>query len=285
MANVRLIKGRIRSSKNIAQITKAMELVAASKMRKAQMAAQAGRLYASRIFEMVMRLAAKVDYVHHPLLTKPKEPTGKRLVILISTNKGMCGGLNANLFRFASHEYRGDILSEYVTVGRKGADFVVRIGKTILADFSETSPFIKTVPAITQMVTEKFVGGQYDAVDVLYNDFISAITQTPKKKTILPITLEHVDAEKQEETLQYTIEPDAKTVFDSLLPHYLENQIRDAILEAEASEHSARMIAMRNATDNALSLIDELTLLYNKARQEKITYEITDMITARLAAE
>lgn len=282
MANIRLIKGRIKSARNIAQITKAMELVAASKMKKAQLTALAGKMYADRIYDMVMRLSQKVDYVHHPLLTKPKNVTGNRLVVLLSTNKGLCGALNTNLFRFLHHTY-SESSQEFVTVGTKGADFVTKLGKPIIADFSETQPFINIAPALTALVTEKFLSGQYDKVDIVFSEFLSTISQRPVTKTLLPLSIESVPVVKPAE-LDFLIEPDVKSVFESLLPHYLENQIMDAILQAEASEHSARMIAMRNATDNAMSLTEELTLVYNKARQEKITSEITDMITARMAS-
>jgi F-type H+-transporting ATPase subunit gamma len=283
MANIRLIKGRIKTAKNIAQITKAMELVAASKMKKAQHLALSGRLYAGKIYDMVMLLASRVDYAHHPLLTKPKKLTGKRLVILISSNKGLCGGLNTNLFRFTLGIYK-DIQADFVTVGKKGADFVVRAKKEIIADFSSGNNFTQFVAAITELVREKYLANTYDAIDLVYSDFISAINQKPRKKTILPLAIEISEESKNEDVQEFLIEPDVASVFDSLLPHYLENQIRDAILEAEASEHSARMVAMRNATDNANSLTEELTLVYNKARQEKITYEITDLVTARLAS-
>jgi F-type H+-transporting ATPase subunit gamma len=283
MANIRLIKGRIKTAKNIAQITKAMELVAASKMKKAQQAALSGRLYAGKIFDMVMLLASRVDYAHHPLLTKPRTLTGKRLVILISSNKGLCGGLNTNLFRFTHGIYK-DMKADFVTVGKKGADFVVRAKKEIIADFSTGNNFTQFVAAVTELAKEKYLSNAYDGIDLVYSDFISAIRQNPRKKTILPLSIAVSDESSQNDVAEFLVEPDASTVFDSLLPHYLENQIRDAILEAEASEHSARMVAMRNATDNANSLREELTLVYNKARQEKITYEITDLVTARLSS-
>jgi F-type H+-transporting ATPase subunit gamma len=285
MANIRLIRNRIKSAQNIAQITKAMEMVAASKMKRAQNAAISGRLYAGKIYEMVMFLASKVDYTNHPLLTRPSGISGKRLVVLISTNKGLTGGLNTNLFRFTLSSYRDNGQQDYITLGKKGADFAVRLGKEIVADFSTGTSFSGVVPALTEMITEKYLSGAYDGIDLVYSEFISAINQRPKKKTILPLTLEALPEQKQAHFAEFLVEPDVERVFNSLLPHYLENQIRDAVLQAEASEHSARMMAMRNATDNAMSLVGDLTLLYNKVRQEKITYEITDMITARLASE
>jgi F-type H+-transporting ATPase subunit gamma len=283
MANIRLIKGRIKSAKNISQITKAMELVAASKMRKAQQAAISGRLYAKKIYDMVMLLASKVNYASHPLLIKPEKITGKRLVVLVSSNKGLCGALNTNLFRFTIANYK-DGQQEYITIGKKGADLVVRLGKTINADFSSTGS-IDSVPAVVKLITELYTSGLYDAIDLVYSEFLSVINQKPRKKTILPLTLDTPQVDAEQKLGEFLIEPDPQTIFDALLPHYLENQIRDAILQSEASEHSARMVAMRNATDNAMSLAQDLTLIYNKARQEKITYEITDLVTARLASE
>lgn len=288
MANIRLIKRRIKSATNIAQITRAMEMVAASRMRRAQLQAISGKAYAMKIYEMVLRLAPRVDPGNHPLLGTPASISGHRLIITISTNKGLCGGLNTNLFRFMGREYSDLGRERHIVVGKKAASFVSRITtpESILADFSEEVPFVRTVPAITAMITKSFIGGECDAVDIVYNEFISALRQNPRKKTILPLTLEGVIHEDDAfQTHDILIEPDPETVFASLLPHYLENQIRDALLQAEASEHSARMIAMRSATDNAKALMEDLTLVYNKARQERITYEITDMVTARLVVE
>ncbi len=285
MANIRLIKRRIKSATNIAQITKAMELVAASKMKKAQAQALAGKLYAQKIYDMVMLLSSKVSSVNHPLLAKPKKMTGKRLVILISTNKGLCGGLNTTLFRFTIHEFGSHSLNDFVAVGKKAAAFLSQNGNTVIADFSAEVPFSKSVPAITAMAIEEFTRGRYDGVDLVYSEFISALKQQPRKKTILPLTIEAALTTEEKSQGEFLIEPSVSEVFDALLPHYVENQIRDAILQAEASEHSSRMIAMRNATDNAMSFMQELTLVYNKARQEKITYEISDIVTARIAVE
>lgn len=284
MANIRLIKNRIKSAKNISQITRAMELVAASKMRKAQSAALSGKLYAQKIHDMVFSLAARTDVANHPLLKRRDAASGKRLVIVVSTNKGLCGGLNTNLFRMMMKEYASVSNFEFVTLGKKAANFIAQIRGTLRADFSNNVPFVDTVPALTQLLTELYIGGSVDKVDIVYNDFISVLSQVPKIKTILPLTLD-ITGEAPRASGEFLIEPNIRDVFDALIPHYLENQVRDAILEGEASEQSARMIAMRNATDNALSFMDELTLVYNKARQEKITYEISDMVTARLATE
>lgn len=286
MINIRLVRGRIKSAKNISQITKAMELVAAAKMRKAQSQALAGKLYADKIYEMVMNLASKVNLISHPLLAKPQKITGKKLIILISTNKGLCGGLNTNLFRFLYQTIGDKDTHAYLTLGKKGALFVSHLTGSLHADFSNTVPFIQTIPALTELAIHEFTSGNVDSVELVYSEFISILKQQPKHKTILPLSItpssEEVAAKKLKDTL---IEPDATTVFNALLPHYLENQLRDAVLQADASEHSARMVAMRNATDNAKSFIRDLTLIYNKARQEKITTEISDMVVARLAVE
>lgn len=283
MANIRLIKNRIRTAKSISQITKAMELVAASKMRKAQAAAQSGKLYAAKIRQMVGTLASRTDVTHHPLLSPPTG--GKRLVIVISSNKGLCGGLNTNLFRFMLREYKNSADCTFISLGKKGSHIISQIHGDLKADFSDHLPFIDSVQAITDLFTKEYLSGTVSGVDLLYNEFFSALRQEPVKKTILPLVLEDI---KSRETLpagEFLIEPSVSQVFEVLLPHYLENQVRDAVLQAEASEQSARMVAMRNATDNALSFMEDLTLLYNKARQEKITYEISDMVTARLASE
>ncbi len=285
MANIRLIKRRIKSARNIAQITKAMELVAAAKMKKAQAAALAGKLYAQKIYEMVMRLATRTDFRNHKLLMTPL-PTGKRLVVLLSTNKGLCGGLNTSLFRFFMKQYPTSAKYEVVSIGKKGADFVTRLAHGVKADFSDTIPWERVVPALVEYLTTQFLSGEYDAVDLVSNEFLTVSKQVPRVKTVLPLTITgEAAANEAEGSYEFLIEPSVEEVFNALLPHYVENQIRDAVLQAEAAEHSARMIAMHNATDNANSLRDDLTLQYNKARQEKITYEITDMVTARLAVE
>ena len=285
MANIRLIKSRIKSAKSISQITKAMELVSASKMRKAQQQALAGKLYAQKIRDMVFSLAARTDITNHPLLRPPLTDTKKRLVILVSTTKGLCGGLNITLFRSLMKEYSFLDNLEFITLGIKGTNFITQMHGVLKADFSDKVPFVDSVPALTQMLTDAFLSGSVCGVDIVYNEFLSALKQIPRKKTLLPLTLTGLPDEKIKSGPEFLIEPSVSEVFEALLPHYLENQVRDAVLQADASEHSARMVAMRNATDNALSFMEELTLVYNKARQEKITYEISDIVTARLASE
>lgn len=286
MANVRLIKRRIKSAKNIAQITKAMELVAASKMKKAQLQAIAGKMYAQKIYELVMRVSGNMSQGAHPLLKSPLHKTGRQLVIIISTNKGLCGGLNSVLFRFA-HRTLGDFQSyDWLSLGKKGAKFLAVSGGNLLADFSNKTPFSLQAQPVTDFITHQYLTQKYDSVSIVYNEFISALRQIPRLKTLLPLQIDNVSVDSKAQVKgEYVVDPDPETLLSRLLPHYLENQVRDAILQAEASEHSARMIAMRSATDNAKSFVYDLSLQYNKARQEKITYEISDMVTARLAFE
>lgn len=285
MANIRLIKRRIKSTDNISKITKAMEMVAASKMKKAQDQALLGKPYAEKIYQAVQELGMHIDKKNHALLSAGN-PSGKVLIVLISTNKGLCGGLNTNLFRKVNNWWSEDKNADYISIGKKGESFIVRSGKKLVADFS-LIPFKESVSPVTQLVVDGFVNGTYKKVYLAYNTFLSALKQIPTEKMILPITVfEKVETVSAEAKFsEFVIEPSAYDVLENLLPHYLENQIRTAIYEAEASEHSARMMAMKNATDAASDFKHELTLLYNKARQEKITYEIADLVTARLAVE
>ncbi len=284
MASDRVIKRRIKSAKNISQITKAMQMVAASKMRRAVDASVRGKPYADKIYKMVHEFAANIDSSNHELLRKNQ--SNKQLVVLIVTNKGLCAGLNNSLFRKMMTWFGGSPI-DVVLLGKKGRSYAVRTGTTLVADFSESGSFITTVPAVTKLLVEQYLNDSYGSIWLVYNEFITPLVQTPMRKCILPIT-EFETEEKQESKETYhemLIEPSIAYIIDELLFHYLENQVRAAILEAEASEHSARMIAMKNATENAQELTEALTLEYNKARQQKITFEIADMVTARLAVE
>lgn len=285
MANIRLIRRRIKSADNISQITRAMEMVAASKMKKAQQQAILGKPYAAKIYNAVQELGRHIDKKFHPLLSS-QDLSGKLLIILISTNKGLCGGLNTNLFRNITAWIGKEKDADYISVGKKGQSFLVKQRKNLIADFSQKTPFTESVPALTQLLVDGFIKGTYREIWLSYNTFLTALKQIPTRKMILPITeFEKTETSTETKFSEFVIEPGPDDVLKNLLPHYLENQIRAAIYEAEASEHSARMIAMKNATDAATDFMNELTLLYNKARQEKITYEIADLVTARLAVE
>ena len=289
MANLRQIKRRIKSAKNIAQITRAMEMVAASKMKKAQNDAIMGKPYAEKIYQAVSDLSANIDKTVHPLLSEGNE-NGKKLVVLITTNKGLCGGLNTSLLR--TFDKWASLMEnlEAVILGKKGQSYIVRSKAGLIADFSSDVPWRNIIPAINKICVEGFIKGTYREVYLVYNTFFTVMKQIPTIKRILPITaLEKTDSDasskKRINFREFLIEPSINEVLENLLPHYIENQIRTAVLEAEASEHSARMIAMKNATDAALDLMDSLTLMYNRARQEKITFEIADMVTARMAVD
>jgi F-type H+-transporting ATPase subunit gamma len=284
MASTRLIKRRIKSAKNISQITKAMEMVAASKMKKAQNAAVSGKPYAEKIYQTVFELAKRLDISKHPLLKK-NLASQKTLVITISTNKGLCGGLNTNLFRFINKIYPDKKNTDFIAVGKKSENFIIRSERNLIASFGQKGLFTELVAPITEMAVNEFLKGNYKDVYLVYNDFINAIRQEPSKKKILPLGIQADQHPEDDNNLfsEFIIEPNDAEVLNALLPHYLENQLRSAILEGEASEHSARMMAMKNATDSALELMGDLTLEYNKARQEKITSEIADLVTAGMA--
>lgn len=279
MSNIRLIKRRIRVAKNISQVTRAMQMAAASKMKKAQERAVSGKPYARKINELVSQLtnSKEIDPVVYPFLQK--KIAKKNLVILISTNKGLCGGLNNNLFRSLPGWISGDQETDFVTFGEKGRLLILRLGKNLIADFS-SDLFLNSVGALLNLIVDGYTGGEYAQVYLVYNNFLSILNHEPINQLLLPLGK---ITQEESNTKDFLIEPDAESLLNLLLPHYLEVEIRKAILEAEASEHSARMMAMKSATDNAVSLMDDLTLEYNKARQQMITYELADITTAREA--
>lgn len=284
MAKIRLIKRRIKAAKNISQITKAMEMVAASKMKRSQERALRGKPYAEKIKEAIAALLFKttIKKEEFPIL-RENRGAGKDLVILISTNKGLCGGLNTNLFKAVNSWFPDNFPTDFVNFGNKGKNFLVRTGRNLIADFSGGN-FQENIGALLDLVVNAYSQERkYGHVYLIYNNFVSILSQIPVKEVLLPLG-EILPAEKpNEEKLDFLIEPDIKTLLNSLLPHYLEIILRKAFNEAEASEQSARMLAMKAATDNALNLMTELTLEYNKERQQLITYEIADIITAKEA--
>lgn len=286
MAQIRVIKKRIKSATNIAQITKAMQMVAASRMRRAQDQAIKAKPYQAKIIDAVRELAGKVDITAHPLL-QIGNPDGATLVIVVATNKGMCGGLNNNLFRKIVATFPTDKKMQLVSLGKKAQSFGTKSGYQLTADFSSEN-YLDAVPAITDLFVKGFLNGEYGKVYIAFNRFVSALRQEPTVVQILPLKLQDdaltTNTDTNPDTFaEFLIEPSIASVLNALLPHYIEIQVRNAMLESYASEHSARMIAMKNATDNAHSLIDDLTLSYNRLRQEKITYEIADIVTAQLS--
>ena len=290
MANTQDIRRRIKSIRNTAQITKAMQMVAASKMRKAQQHALAGRPYAALMNKVLVSLQKRTDPRLHPLLHV--RPLKKELVLIISTDKGLAGALNTNLFREAAKFDAAK--TAYVVAGRKARQFVARTKRELLADFElkDAPTFVETKP-VAKFCTEKFLNREVDKVSVLFTHFINTISQSAVVETLLPISSfdlpkkhegsaegadEHVDP-----MLGYVFEPSAEVVLDVMLPFYIQHEVFQMILDARASEHSARMFAMKNATDNAHEFIKDLTLEYNKMRQAGITTELLEIATAQMS--
>jgi len=284
MANTKEIRRRIKSIRNTAQITKAMQMVAASKMRRAQQQALAGRPYATVMNKVFVSLQKRTDPKLHPLLQVRE--IKKELVIVISTDKGLAGALNTNLLREAA---RFDpAKTGFVVAGRKARQFLARTKRELLADFElkDAPTFVETKP-ISNFVIEKFLKAEVDKVSVLFTHFINTINQRPVVETLLPISAFDLPKGEVEEgsdpLLGYIFEPKPEAVLDFMLPYYIQYQVFQNILDARASEHSARMVAMKNATDNALQFIKDLTLEYNKMRQESITTELLEIATAQMS--
>ncbi len=289
MPSTRDIRRRIKSVKNTAQITKAMQMVAASKMRKAQLAAIAGRPYASLMNAVLAEVVKSAGDFTHPL-TEVRE-LKKRAVIVISSDKGLAGALNGNLLREAAKFDKNTTV--YVTAGRKASQFVARTKRQLAAEFTyKDAPLFAEARAISKFARELFSKGDVDHVDILFTNYVSTLVQKPEVRQLMPVgeikgLIAGVHAtEVEKDTLsatEYTFEPSAKTVLGALLPHYLNFQVYQILLEAKASEHSARMVAMKNATDNAKQLIKDLTLEYNKLRQANITKELLEITSAAMA--
>jgi F-type H+-transporting ATPase subunit gamma len=277
VAEIRLIRRRIQSVKNIAKITKAMEMVATSKMRRAQERGLAGRPYSEKIRQVIADLAAlrQTDEVLHPLLHR--RIPGKTIMVHITPDRGLCGGLNTSINRSAANFILGQTSKpSLVCVGRKGTDFMKRTGQEVKAVFTglgDYPSFLDTLP-ISKIVIDEYTSGNVDAVYLSYTKFVSTMVQKPVVQPLLPV---EPAAVPQSQNVDYIYEPDPATVLSGLLPRFVEMEVYHAILEAIASEQSARMVAMRSATDNAQGLVDDLTLEYNKARQESITKELLDI--------
>lgn len=286
MASLKDIRGRIGSVRNIAQITRAMEMVAASRMKRAQDAILAARPYSDELRAALSRVAAVVGEEVHPLLAR--RPVKRVALIMITTDRGLAGSLNANAIRSALRWTQGKIGSgngetrvevEAVTIGRKGRDGLRRAGIPIAAHFPQLGdrPSYSDVTPIARLVTDDFLAGKYDEIDVAYSTFISTLTQRPEIKPLLPIVSPDQAEGAETENDEYLFEPSPEAVLSRLLPHFVAVDLYRAVLENQASEQSARMIAMRNSTDNANELIEDLTLVYNKTRQATITREMIEI--------
>ncbi len=277
MANIRLIRRRIRGVQGVVKITRAMEMIATSKMRRTQQRGLAGRPYSEKISQVLADLAAlpQAGEVLHPLLQR--RPVKKIAIVHITPDRGLCGGLNTNINRkTASFILEQSVPVTLIVVGRKGLDFMRRYGRDIRAEFTrlgDQPSLLDTLP-ISRIIIDDYTNGLIDLVYLAYAQFVSTMVQRPILQQILPIEPAAIPSIQN---VDYIYEPSPDLVLSGLLPRFVEMQVYHAILESIASEQSARMVAMRNATDNANELIGDLTLMYNKARQESITKELLEI--------
>lgn len=290
MPSTRDIRRRIKSVKNTAQITKAMQMVAASKMRKAQQAALSGRPYAELLSEVLAPLAETLGNFQHPLVGS--RPIKKRCVILVGTDKGLCGALNGNLMREAAKYDRDTTI--YITAGRKASQFIARTKRQLAAEFTyKDTPLFSEARAISKFAQDLFAKKEVDHVEILYTKFISTLNQKIETKPLLPVgeivgAKSGIGSQSEQAALlqgaaEFVYEPGQEQVLGALLPHSLNFEVYQILLEAKASEQSARMVAMKNATDNAQQLIKDLTLEYNKLRQANITKELLEITSAAMS--
>ncbi len=284
MPSQREIRRRIGSVRNIKQITRAMQFVAASKLKRAQDATLQSRPYADKIDEVLADLAAVLGGEDHPLLAKRSD--GPRLLVLLTTDRGLAGSLNTNTIRFAAQQItEGGSELSVVTVGRKGQAAMRRVRLPIAASFDGFGdrPTFAQVIAIARLLTDDYIAGRYSAIDLVYPRFISTLTQRPIIDRLLPVE-PSPDADEGIPGNQFIFEPNAGEVLRQLLPRYVATRVFQAVLELTASEQSARMVAMKSATENAQELIDDLTLTYNKVRQANITREMIEIATGANAS-
>jgi F-type H+-transporting ATPase subunit gamma len=268
------IRRRIGSMKNTQQITRALQAVAASKLRRVQAAAQSAEPYAQRMADVLTEVASRVTSYEHPFLTP--RPVKKRLLLLVTSDRGLAGALNVNAYRVAlGYVRQGDTV--LVTIGRKGRDYFRRLGTPILADDSMIGdrPGLRDIlPAVT-VAMDEYLAGRVDEVALVYTRFINVTRLEPTLMTLIPV---RVPERKEGIRIDYLYEPEPEAVLAQLLPRYVEAQVYAAVLQNLASFYAAQMVAMRNATDNAGELIDDLTLLRNKVRQASITKELSEIV-------
>ena len=308
--STREIKRRLRSIKNTRQVTRAMEMVSAAKMRKSVQAVVASRAYANQAWALVSELSLRVDQRHHPLLAKRDKVKNVGLLV-VSSNRGLCGGFNYQLAQKVEKYYQSlgeNVSVKLISFGFKARDILLRQGKVLAADFNKPDLLNDEtiIKPIAKLLMEEYLTGNYDKVVLAYTDFISALSQKPKIKQLLPIERQLVRESDSQEvrkfdqskmshdsltsslsdlSYEYKFEPTPATVLNELLPRLFGLQIYQATLESTASEHSARMLAMRNASDAARDMLDDLTLTFNQARQANITSELAEIIGGRTAIE
>lgn len=295
MPSTREIRRRISSAKNVSQITRAMEMVAASRMRRAQLAVQAGRPYARKIADVIHHLAAMLvgaqDESVPPLLQA--RPIKSVTAILMTADRGLAGALNTNVIRRALRfiNTEVDVPVNVIAVGKKGRDFMLRTGRPVTAEFIGLGdrPLVRDIYPVARVAADEFLSGRADAVYIIYTDFKNTLTQIPTVYRLLPVDVSHLGDDSglpgddtdtpviAGRATEYIFEPSTRAVLEALVPRYIEVRIYQALLEHIASEQSSRMVAMRNATENAKEMISELTLAYNKLRQANITREIIEV--------
>jgi F-type H+-transporting ATPase subunit gamma len=287
MANAREVRLRIRSVKSIAQVTRALQAVSASNVRKAMAAMSRTRPYATKAWQVLTHIAGQPGRATlHPLLT-PRAEDRNELVVLITGDRGLAGAYNSNIVRFALQRFnKSEVPVSYIARGRKGRDMLIRRRKKVIAEFSHlpAAPTFSDVSAIGRLAVDEFLSGNVDRVYLVYTDFINMVKQIPDIKLLLPLEIgvgegrvevfEHV----QKASAAYIYEPNEEEILDEIVPRFTALQVYQAIMESLASEHAARMVAMKNATDSATDLADALQLEYNKARQQGITGEILDIV-------
>jgi F-type H+-transporting ATPase subunit gamma len=286
MPSAREMRIRIRSVKNISQVTRALEAVSASKVRKAVAAVTATRAYATKAWQVLAHIASQPGRATlHPLLAR-RPKVRNNLVVVVTGDRGLAGAYNTNIIRFViQHFDRYEAPVRYIAVGRKGRDMLARRRKQIIAEFSNqpAAPSFADVSAIGRMAVNEFLQGEVDEVYLVYTDFINMARQEPVIKKLLPLEIGDEagrvqDYAHQHLTAAYIYEPAEEELLDEIIPRFTALQVYQAILESLASEHAARMVAMRNATENAIELTSHLQLEYNKARQQSITNDLLDIV-------
>src|SRR6266487_6469273 len=295
MPSTREIRRRIKSVKNIAQVTRTMQMVASSKMRRAQERVQQSRPYSEQLRELVSRLARVTgEEVGGEIALLKQRPVRRIGFVVITPDRGLCGALPSNINRkaattsieeqrrFAEQGERPAV--DYVAVGRKGRDFILRSQLHLIAEFTNygDKPSLLDASAIAQVAVEAFLNGEVDVVYLVFPKFINTVSQMPTSVQLLPVQ-PPTEQEGESKTIEYIYEPDAASIYEALLPRYVNVQVYQALLETIASFYSAQMVAMKNATDNANELIQDLTLTYNKARQASITTEILEVVSGAQA--
>ncbi len=282
MAGAKEIRSKIASIKNTQKITRAMEMVAASKMRKTQDRMRASKPYANKIYNVVRHIARATSEYRHPFMTSRE--INRVGLIVVTSDRGLCGGLNANLLREtigSMRQWQGEGKEiDLCVIGRKGQAFFKRVGGRVIAsvDHLGDTPGVKDLLGVVKVMLDAYYRGEIDALHIVYNEFVNTMTQAPTVKQLLPLPVADEDSQTLGHHWDYIYEPDAKELLDALLERYIELQAYQAVVENIACEQAAKMIAMKNATDNAGDLIKEFQLAYNKARQAAITQELAEIV-------